>query len=433
MLAARGETLRVWGNLQLADPVPGVIVELYAVAPVTVRRPSTSMYGGGGEPGAYPDVLTTYRAGSQSMMTVVSVARDIAPATLTGTLTRPDGTTSNVTLTISQVTLPSIAPRVWAYYDPRELEWAGLGHGTVAVPSDQERWCIATFRAHGVLLSPDMKVEAWNARKPLFEGFPFVPALLENGSDAASWIAATQGTGQVPFAIPIDEPHSAADRAKVKALATEARAAGAGPGKFLFAVTDERRAEYGDLVDLYITLRAKRADTFTRWTYNGAPPHAGSMVADAELPGPRTWGWIAHRWNIPIWYVWDALYWHDRHNRKGGPLPGKPLDVTTDATSFDDGEDHGNLDGVLAFPGDAKTPCRPSVRLTELARGQEDRQLIELAAACDAAATDALVAKQVPTALGDAPDSGTPSWPTDEASWERARRDLIAIAARCAK
>ena len=113
-------------------------------------------------------------------------------------------------------------------------------------------------------------------------------------------------------------------RAQVRALADAVRAAGGGPATL--SVRGDRRAatpSYGDAIDLYISPLAAHlaGDRVARWTYNGAPPRAGSMVLDAEAPGMRTWGWIAWRWQIPIWYVWDALYWHDRHNRKGAPLP----------------------------------------------------------------------------------------------------------------
>ncbi|HET9627629.1 MAG TPA: hypothetical protein VFP84_40005, partial [Kofleriaceae bacterium] len=169
-------------------------------------------------------------------------------------------------------------------------------------------------------------------------------------------------------------------------------------------------------------------DQHRRWTYNGTPPEAGSMVVDAESPGTRSWGWIAYRYRIPVWYVWDALYWHDRHNRKQLAFPLRALAAQRDAVSFDDGEDHGNLDGVLALPG-----CQPTLRLAQLRRGYQDFQLLELAAACDRPATEAIAAQIMPLALGDAPKNGAPAWPTTETTWETARQRLIALAARCAR
>src|SRR5262249_6699015 len=106
-----------------------------------------------------------------------------------------------------------------------------------------------------------------------------------------------------------------------------------------------------------------------------------------------------------------------------------------DPTSFDDGEDHGNLDGVLALPDPAGGGCRSTLRLAALRRGLLDRALLEASARCDPAAADAVAARMVPRALGDADGgaSGSPSWSPDEADWERARRQLVAIAASCAR
>ena len=251
---------------------------------------------------------------------------------------------------------------------------------------------------------------------------------VEAAREVREWIAKTAGTGMVPFAIPVDEPRSAEKRTKLQALAPAVRAAGGGPTTFRLAVTtDIDHERYGNLIDLYITPHAKRSDKVSRWTYNGAPPHAGSLVLDAVTPGTRTWGVIAWRWNIPLWYVWDALYWHDRHNRKGAPLPGKPLLPAVDPVSFDDGGDHGNLDGVLALP-EANGGCTRTLRLASIRRGLQDKALLDLAARCDRSRTEMIAARLVPRALGDAAAHSERSWSADESEWERARRDLIELA-----
>ncbi len=440
LAAARGETIgievlhRGGGGVSLA--LDKASVRGFAVTPVHVAAASTAMYGGSHGTGDYPDVLTPASGAvtTDPAYFTISIARDTPPGPTQGTLT-VGARTIDVTLAISPVTLPPLPATVWAYYDPRELGWAKLGTGTLEAPSPEERACIAMFAEHGVLLSPDLPIAAWPARKPLVPT-SFVPARVSDdparvGDDVRAWIAATEGTGQVPFAIPIDEPHGADAMATVRTLAREVRAAGGGAGRFIFAVTADPSSELGD-VDLVITPNAKLADPALRWSYNGAPPRAGAMVVDGESPGPRTWGWIAWRYHIPVWYVWDALYWHDRHNAKRArrPLPGRVLDVASDARSFDDGEDHGNLDGVLALPGDAQLPCKPTLQLESLRRGQQDRQLLELAFACAPGPTAELAAKLVPEALGDA--GAEPSWPRDEAAWEAARRELLRLATGCA-
>lgn len=401
--------------------VPDVTVRGYDVELLEVKRPSTALYGGSHGAGWYADGLSPAATPtSDPAYFEIEIGPDASPVMVDGKLT-VGGRTLPVELRIAPVTLPPLPVRVWAYEDARETEWAG----------GDERACIAMFRRHGVLLSPDVKLEAWPARRDLLAEVHDVPVWISDdpavaGDQVKAWIAHFAGTGQVPFAIPIDEPRTPEQRRRVRALADAVRAAGGGPTTFRFAVTDQPRDEYGDAIDLYISPRAAHltGDRVARWTYNGAPPQAGAMVLDAGSPGTRTWGWIAWRWQIPIWYVWDALYWHDRHNRRGAPLPGRALDLT-DPVSFDDGEDRGNLDGVLALPG-----CRPTLRLAALRRGYQDHQLLELAAACNRAAAERIAAELVPRALGDA--GSTPSWPSDDAAWEAARRRLLDLAA-CAR
>jgi hypothetical protein len=397
---------------------PDVLVRGYAVESFEVQRPSTELYGGSHGPGRYADGLAPAAAPTTDPAYFeLEIARDARPGVVRGELA-VSGRVLPVELTIAPVTLPPLPIRVWAYEDARESTWAG----------SDERACISMFRTYGVLLSPDVHLEDWPARRELLAGLADVPVWISDDPAQAAgqvkgWIAALAGTGQVPFAIPIDEPRTPDARRRVRVLAEAVRAAGGGPSTFRLAVTDEPRPEYGDLIDLYISPRAAHlaGDRVARWTYNGAPPRAGAMVLDAESPGMRTWGWIAWRWNIPIWYVWDALYWHDRHNRKATPMAARALDPRRDPVSFNDGDDHGNFDGVLALPG-----CQPTLRLAALRRGYQDHALLELAAACNRPAAEQLAAQLVPRALGDAGE--TAAWPADDAAWEAARRKLIELA-----
>jgi hypothetical protein len=438
--AARGEILGLTilhrgGPLQLT--IDGIAVALAEAEAVTVRRPSTALWGPGRGAGAYPELLRPAAAPSGGAGFVeLTVPRDATPGRHVGELTVDDRRIS-VALEVVAVTLPPLdhAPRVWAYYDPRELRWTD---GDAA----SERACVALLRRHGVLLAPDLSVEDWASHRDAYADVARLPARLSDdpataATEVKAWLAATAGTGQVPFGIPVDEPRTAAAQARVAAVGAAVRAAGGGPGRFLMAVTDAPRLAYDGVVDLYLSPKAPRLDdggrvgAAERWTYNGAPPRAGAMTLDAEGPALRTWGWIAWRWKIPVWYVWDALYWHDRHNRHGAPLPGKAL-VLGDAISFDDGEDHGDLDGVLALP-DGHGGCVPTLRLATLRRGLQDRALLELAAACAPDAASAVAARMVPRALGDADGTSAGSWPTDDAAWEAARQELLTVAAGCAR
>jgi hypothetical protein len=432
LVAARGEPLGIQVLHRGGGPVTLAIAEArvagFAVDAVVVKRPSTSMYGGSHGAGSYGDGLTPAAAPATDPA-YFEITSDVA-GRHTGELV-VGARHVPVILTIADVQLAPLPAQVWAFESPRELAWATGADAPPATPSAGERACVQMARGYGVLLAPNPSLADWPARKDMFAGIRDVPVDVDDdpaklGDEVRDWIAATRGTGQVPFSIPIDEPSTAEARHKVRVLADLARAAGGGPETFRFAVTDVPRAEYGDAIDLYISARAAHleGDRYARWTYNGAPPLAGAMVVDAEQPGMRTWGWIAWRWKIPVWYIWEGTYWHDRHNRHGAPLPGRRLDAVTDAVSFDDGEDHGNLDGVIVLP--APDGCRPTLRLAALRRGLYDRALLDRAAHCVPAAAAQLAAELVPSALGDA--SARTAWPSDEATWERARRKLLELA-----
>jgi len=439
LVAARGETIGLQVIARTAQPttlaidVPLVRVAGFDVDSFVVRRPSTAMYGSTQGRGTYPDAL---RPASGAVVTnpayfEITVAANAASGSYTGTLVVGERRVP-VSLEIAHVELPPLAVGVWAYGDPRELVWAGdpTGDPPRAEPSATELACIDTFRQHGVLLSPDIHPAWWAARKHLLGEVRDVPVWIPRDAAGAAkatefWVEQFAGTSQVPFTIPVDEPRTAAKNRQVWTLASTVRAFGG--GTLRYAVTDDIRPErYGDLIDLYITLYPRLDDTRTRWTYNGAPPHAGSFLLDGESPGARTWGWIAWRWKIGLWYVWDAVYWHDRHNRHGAPLPGTPLVPSTDPVSFDDGDDHGNFDGVLALPQPGG--CRATLRLAAIRRGLQDKALLDLAASCDRDAAEDLAARMVPHALGDAPKGSRRSWSANESDWETARRELLVIA-----
>jgi hypothetical protein len=274
--AARGETLgvvvynRKHDTITIEGELPA---RLYAAQRAVAKRGSTSLYGGGRGPGAYPDMLREGTPTASDSYVEIDVPRS-ATAGAHGLTLHVGDKPIAVTVNVHDVTLPELAPRVWAYYDPRELAWAHLGNGTHAAPSPEEKACIAMFRRYGVMLSPDLPLAAWPARRELLAGFPFIPVKLDTEhvtDDVKGWIDATKGTGQLPFAIPIDEPRKPDAIAKVKALAQQVHDAGGGPSTFLYAVTADPSAELANLVDLFITL-APRPSARTRL-------HAGRTTA----------------------------------------------------------------------------------------------------------------------------------------------------------
>ena len=470
---ARGETFGLQVLSRQATPSTVTVADTtVTVMPfeqtwVTVQRGSTEMYGTGMRgPGQYADGLQAVaQPRSELALFDIAVPVEHSAQTIQGQLT-VGVLTIPLVIDIVDVTLRLDAPlRVWAYYDERELSWindistssagrtTGDPAGAADTDSSLQSRCVAMFRQHGVLAATTLTAAQWPQYRSQFAGAQYVPVRMRSLEDAAQvqqivqdWVAVTKDSGQVPFAIPVDEPRTAEQREAVRRGAELVRHSGGGAGRFLFAVTDDPQPSYLDLVDLYFTLWVKRGQAKTVgkpiWTYNGRPPGAGAMVVDAAGLSVRTWGVIGFRYNIDLWYIWDALYWHDRHNRDrsldgtgdarrlDNPNRGRQLTANTDAMSFlSKDADVGNLDGVMVF-ADSTAGCTPSLRLKQLRRGLFDRALLQ-AANCDGTG-DRIAAELMPAALGDAPRNGAPAWSSDLHVWANARQKLLQAAARCA-
>ena len=422
LAAARGETLGVEVARAPDAPVPvalviaGAAVHGFAVDHVTVTARSTALYGASRGPGRYPDRLRPIDGAVPTPRLAyfdVEVPADAAPGLHRGELVVGDRRFP-VELEVAPLVLPPLdaAPWVWAYYDAREIAAVAGTTGDDAATLDAERAYAALFRRYGVIASPELTLESLDARRPLVTGLRYWPVLLPRDragvtAAVAAWIARTRDSGAVPFAIPVDEPRTPEAQARVREVSGWVRAAGGGPGRFLYAVTHGPTPALGDAIDVYIAGAAVRDPSLPReraWTYNGEPGWAGAMVVDARDRGTlRSWGWLGYAHAIPLWYVWDALYWHDRHHHRGDH------DLLTAPITFDDGEDHGNLDGVLAYPGPL-----PSLRLAQLRRGLTDRLLLAAYAARAGRAAAQALAHDVTT-----------RWPADEAGWAAAHRALL--------
>ena len=422
---ARGELLGVQVLRMDAAPVAmslsvdGALVQAWRVEDVHVARASTDMYGPSLGEGDYPDRLAPGEVGAvtagRDALFDVGIPHDAAPGAHAGVL-KIGADSYDVALTIEPVDLPPIglAPRVWGYYDAAELARVG----------DDEERVAAMFRDYGVMATPELTPADADRRAPLVQGARFVPVKLPEGrlaiqSDARTWRAWSERTGQIAFAIPIDEPRTVSAKLAARVIGRWLHEAGGG---VWLAVTDGPDWLYGDDVDVLCAPSAPGTwPSERRWTYNGAPPFAGAMIVDTDGVALRTWGWVGWRRDVPLWYVWDVAYWRDHHNarRRGmAAAAAPPFDPAHDAVTFDDGEDQGNLDGVLFYPGGW-----PSLRLAVLRRGLEDRALLDAVTACAGRpAADAIAAR----VLG-----GGGAWPTDEAPWEAARGALLDALLAC--
>ncbi len=440
---ARGETLGL--EVRITDGrerrvslelTRGIGVKGFAVDALEVKKPSTDMYGASTGRGRYPDVLRPAAGAVPSSELAyfdIAVPEQAEPGRYSGTL-RIDERTLPVTLDVSRAKIAlEQAPLVWVFYAPREL--ARL-HG---VPDDDSPAELALegryyelFRAHGALLASDLSPARTAARRDFMHDVKYWPVAVDTSSDEAiardtrAFIEEFRGTGVTPFTIPVDEPKTRAEKQRARHIADVIGAAGGGRPLLLRAVTDARDPIYGDAIDVYFspdnfpTVAAEQRGSGVRfWTYNGRPPAAGSMILDTEGTALRTWGWIAEKYGIDLWYAWEGLYFSDRYNDR------TPTDVLHDPITFDErtnprgGSDFGNGDGVLAYPN-----ALPSLRLKALRRGLQDRLLLRELERCGGSeAARQLMDRMVPRALGAG--KGNPSWSLSEPPWEAAREELL--------
>jgi hypothetical protein len=446
---ARGETLGL--ELRVSDgrareaslslPATAASVNAFAVGSLEVRERSTSMYGASEGRGAYPDILTP---APQPIRTNALAYFDVAIRSM-ATPGRYEGE-----LTVDARKIPAVLdvscaridltqhPLVWVFYTPRAIARVhDLADGDGDALIDKEAEYDTLFRAHGAYLASDLPVERFKARRRFVHDVAYWPVAIDTTSDDAiaasvrQWTSLFDGSAVTPFAIPVDEPHTAAEKARARHIADVIGWSGGGRPRLLRAVTDAAAPIYGSAIDVFVspqdipTVERDREGSGERfWTYNGRPPEAGSMVLDAEGSALRTWGWIAERYHVELWYAWEGLYFSDRYNGGGAS------DVMHEPITFDErrkgGSDFGNGDGVLAYPGPLA-----SLRLKVLRRGLQDRLLLEELDSLGGSDTAREIVRHViPTALGEA--GAKAAWPTTEVAWERARSQVLdAIEGRC--
>ena len=446
---ARGETLGV--QLRISDgrarqvrlslPSEPAQVSGFSARFLRVREPSTDMYGLSLGPGEYPDLLVPSPGAvstSELAFFDVAIRATAEPGQYRGVLSGA-GEPIPVVLDVSTARIELRRdPLVWVFYLPSDVARVeGTPDNDGPEQLAHEAAYQELFRAHGAFLASDLGPARFEARRGFMHDVKYWPVAVDTTSDASIqrdvrlWLDLFRDTGMTPFTIPVDEPHSAAEKAKARHIAEVIGQAGGGRPGLLRGVTDVAAFSYGDAFDVFLSPanfgsaqheRRARGERF--WTYNGRPPEAGSMILDTDGAALRSWGWIAQRYDVELWYAWQGLYFSDRYNHGG------PTDVAHDPLTFDErsrgGHDWGNGDGLLAYPG-----ARPSLRLKALRRGLQDRLLLRELAACGGAQSAARIARQVvPRALGEARQQR--SWSIEEPVWEHARQAVLnAIEGEC--
>jgi len=447
---ARGETLGVQVRIgdgrarqvHLELPEAAATVSGFSVRFLRVAEPSTDMYGPSLGTGDYPDVLVPARAGTITSNDLayfdVAIPSTATPGSYQGTLSCSEQTLP-VVLEVSSAHIDLRRdPLVWVFYLPSEIAQSeGVPDNDGPEQLESEARYHQLFREHGAFLASDLGPARFPPRRRFVHDVKYWPVAIDTSSEAAierdvhAWLDLFRGSDVTPFAIPVDEPHSADEKRHARQIAEAIGRAGGGRPALLRGVTDQASPSYGSAMDVFISpanfpaaalARAASGERF--WTYNGRPPAAGSMILDSDGIALRTWGFIAERYGVELWYAWEGLYFSDRYNHGG------PTDVFHDPLTFDErsrgGKDWGNGDGLLAYPG-----VLPSLRLKALRRGLQDRLLLRELSACGGAdRAERIVRRVVPSALGEA--HGARSWSIDEPSWERARQEVLnAIEEQC--
>lgn len=187
-------------------------------------------------------------------------------------------------------------------------------------------------------------------------------------------------------------------------------------------------------------LRERQAQGTRVGMYNGYHPAAGLQLIDAPAVGVRTWGWLAFQYDLDFWYTWDIARWSRPDARAETDVWTDPLSFTDGLARRGDAENVGNGDGVMIYPGQDRVypgsdrgifgPVA-SIRLKNARRGVQDHELLRmLAASGDPARARSIARATVGVGLHESSFDVPPTWPSDGASWEMARRRLLALLAK---
>ena len=489
---ARNEVLAVQLVLRresprpMAEPVitlppltgPGPILlqaELFWARTLRVRQQSSASYGLASlGPGEYPDPLEPLigplrlARGNNHIWIDLHIPAAASPGTYRGlievkfpyqTYRQP------ITVEVADVTLPAAGRQlVMVYYLPQLVGAAAGVQGQALNRLEREYHQLA--QAHGAFLVYDTGLPRLDRYLPMMrgdlykdgpargQGAPYWPVPLDARNKQGVQRLSTaymrwfqrHGLTTQPFAYLADEPQSLEAYRQIRQRAAWVKAAPAPGNQLPIFVTEQVAPEAPGwpslvgAVDYWVSgdnfpepAASRRRTTAERFfTYNGRPPHSGSQLLDPPGTDLRSWGWIAHRFDMDSWFLWQGAYYRDIYN--DGPV----VDPLTHAGTYDrrrggKGYQLGNGDGVLIYPPPPghKGPLA-SMRLKALRRGVQDRLYLELAGRCGKGEQAMALARElIPRALGEASEQQPPSWPQAEEPWEKSRHKLIEMVSGC--
>lgn len=215
-----------------------------------------------------------------------------------------------------------------------------------------------------------------------------------------------------------------------------------GPGKRLpVFTTTEYKPELDGYIDLWAgyhgvdleKLPELKKQGKDHWFYNGARPHYGAEILEAEAVDFRMNAWVKYIYSVNVWFLWESTHW--MHNTQG-PRGQMHQRVFTDPITFINwGDEFGNGAGVIFYPG--RMPfypeedlglnrILPSIELKSIRRGQQDYEIMWLAEQkAGRQKVLEIVKKVVPRALSEADPNGPVPWSERGDDYDRARAELL--------
>ncbi len=121
--------------------------------------------------------------------------------------------------------------------------------------------------------------------------------------------------------------------------------------------------------------------------YNGFRPRYGAVILEGAAVDLRVDAWMKYLYGIDTWFLWHSTHW--QHNMQGpkGHLHQRVFEEPLTFISW--GMSFGNGDGVFLYPGQMPhypeqsrglNRLLPSIRLKNIRRGQQDYEIMRLAA-----------------------------------------------------
>jgi PKD repeat protein len=218
-----------------------------------------------------------------------------------------------------------------------------------------------------------------------------------------------------------------------------------GPGKNLpVFVTSYPYSGLNGAIDVYCSPSATYTNAMaqqvigqgdTMWSYAAWRPKEGADITDDWGIAFRLKPWVAHKWNVPVWFTWESTHYSRNPNETSTPTDsGLNINVWVDPFTFhtSDSANNGNGDGLLIYPGQDyiftsqnRQYAGPiaSIRLKMYRRGIQDAEYMWLAEqAGKSAQVQNILTELLPHSIDNAVEN--PDWSNSNAPYDAARRDL---------